>query len=110
MAIRRKRNGHNGHEVQQKIDALRGDLESLQADMRGLFYEAGNEASARVNGAVKSAKQYARDRAGQVAGQVEDWSEENIESMRGAVRKQPFAACALSMSAGALIGALFLRR
>lgn len=109
MAIRRKRNGNgskNGHDVQQRLDALRGDLDALQADMRGLIHDAGNEAQARVNGAVSNAKQYAKDKADE----VEEWGEENVESMRDAVRTQPLAACAISMSAGALIGALFLRR
>ncbi len=107
MAIRRKKtNGHSGKEVQQRIDALRDDLENLQADMRGLFYDAGNEAQARVNGLVIDAKQYAKGKASE----VEEWGEENVETVRKSVRTQPLAACAISMSAGALIGALFLRR
>jgi ElaB/YqjD/DUF883 family membrane-anchored ribosome-binding protein len=42
--------------------------------------------------------------------EVEEWASENADSARETIRNQPLAACVLSISAGALIGALLLRR
>jgi len=54
-----------------------------------------------VNGAIETASE-AVDRVG-------EWGNENLDGVRTAVRTQPLAACMLSMSAGAIIGALLLR-
>jgi hypothetical protein len=42
-------------------------------------------------------------------GRLEAWGSENLAGVREAVRNQPLKACALSIGAGALIGALLLR-
>ena len=47
--------------------------------------------------------------ASEAVERVEEWGNENLEPVREAVRTQPLAACMLSMSAGAIIGALLLR-
>lgn len=104
MAIRHKR--VNGNGVEARLEALKGDLDALQEDMRGLLTDVKGVAS---NG-VTEAMQTARIAASEAAERVEDWANDNADSVRAAVRKQPLAACALSMSAGALIGALLLRR
>ena len=54
-----------------------------------------------MNGAMESASEAVE--------RVEEWGNENLEPVREAVRTQPLAACMLSMSAGAIIGALLLR-
>jgi len=41
---------------------------------------------------------------------VETWTNDNLDSARESVWAQPLAAIALSMGAGALLGAIFLRR
>ena len=51
-----------------------------------------------------------RKRSSQAAGEVETWTNDNLDSARESVRAQPLAAIALSMGAGALVGAIFLRR
>jgi ElaB/YqjD/DUF883 family membrane-anchored ribosome-binding protein len=106
MALRRRRKtSRNGHDVQARLNALRADLDALQEDMRGLVTEVGGAASEQVQGAMSgviSTAQEAVDR-------IDDWSTENLGGMREAVRSQPLAACVLSMSAGALLGALLIR-
>ena len=102
MALRRKRKSPgNGRDVQARLIALRADIDALQEDMRGLVTEVGGAASEQVQGALSSAQDAVE--------RIEDWGTENIGGMREAVRTQPLAACVLSMSAGALIGALLLR-
>ena len=106
MASRRRRSNGNGHDLQARLDALKDDLGTLQKDLRGLLHDAGGAANSQMQDAIKGALSSVED----VADRVEDWGSENLESVRDVVRTQPLAAIALSMSAGALIGALFLRR
>jgi ElaB/YqjD/DUF883 family membrane-anchored ribosome-binding protein len=104
--LRRKRK--NGSEVQARLNALRADLDALQKDMRGLVSDVGDVASVaskEVQGAMGGAIHSAQE----AAERLEDWGNENLDGVRDAVRTQPLAACVLSMSAGALIGALLLR-
>jgi len=106
-AIRRKRkNGHNGGiDVQGRLNALRADLDALQQDIGGLMSDVGGAASTQVQGVVNGAMETASD----AVDRASEWGNENLEGVRGAVRTQPLAACMLSMSAGAIIGALLLR-
>lgn len=92
--------------MQARLDALRDDLGTLQKDLRGLLSDAGGAANDHVHRTVNGALSSLED----VAERIEDWGTENLDSVRDVVRSQPLAAVALSMSAGALIGALFLRR
>jgi hypothetical protein len=73
---------------------LRGDLDALQQDMPGLANDVGDAASEQVQGAVNGAIESASEAA---------------DGVRQAVRTQPLAPCALSMSAGTILGALLLR-
>lgn len=102
---RKRRNGRNGADVQARLTSLRDDLDALQQDMRGLVNDVGGVASEQVQGAVNGAI----DSASEAVERVSEWSNENLDGVRQAVRTQPLAACALSMSAGAIIGALLLR-
>jgi len=103
-ATGKRKNGRNGH-VRVRLMSLRGDLDALQHDMRGLANDVGDAASEQVQGAVNGAI----GSASQAADRVSEWSNENLDGVRQAVRTQPLAACALSISAGAIIGALLLR-
>jgi len=97
MARRQRKNG-NGRHLQTSMGAVRADLDALRKDMRGLMMDASDVATREVRGAVREA-----------AGRVETWSSENIASVRSAVRSQPLKACAISIGAGAILGALLLR-
>jgi ElaB/YqjD/DUF883 family membrane-anchored ribosome-binding protein len=104
-AARKHRNGRNSTDVQARLNSLRGDLDALQQDMRGLVNDVGGVASEQVQEAVNGAI----ESASEAVERVSDWSNENLNGVRQAVRMQPLAACAISMSAGAIIGALLLR-
>ena len=104
MAIRQRR--ANGNGVEARLEVLKADLETLQEDMRSLLVDVKGIATDGVSEAVQTA----RVAAGEAADRAQEWANENVDSLRSVVRKQPIAACALSMSAGALLGALLLRR
>ena len=104
-ATHKRRNGRNGANVQARLSSLRDDLDALQQDMRGLVNDVGGAASEQVQGVVNGAI----DSASEAVERVSEWSKENLDGVRQAVRIQPLAACALSISAGAIIGALLLR-
>ncbi len=106
MAIRRKKNGNGARNVEARLAALRQDFDALQDDMKGLAVGAGEVASEHVNGLVRATE----DAAGQAFEDAGEWANGNVNSLRDVVRDQPFASCMLSLGAGALVGALFLRR
>jgi ElaB/YqjD/DUF883 family membrane-anchored ribosome-binding protein len=102
---RKRRNGRNGADLQGRLSSLRDDLDALQHDVRGLMSDVGDVATDQVHTAVNGAIDTATD----TVDRVSEWGNENLEGVREAVRTQPLAACVLSMSAGAIIGALLLR-
>ena len=108
MVARRKSNGngHAAHDLEVRLDALMNDLTALQKDVRGLARGAGDYAVEQANGAMHSAQ----EKFEQARDDVEDWANGNVDSLRDTVREQPLVSCILSMSAGALLGALLLRR
>jgi ElaB/YqjD/DUF883 family membrane-anchored ribosome-binding protein len=115
MAARKKTNGNAP--IDKRLGALRADLDALQGDMKGLASDAGDVANDRANGAIRAAEnlaerafRLAEEAASQAAEDVEAWTNDNLDSVRETVRSQPLSAIALSMGAGALLGAIFLRR
>ena len=128
MVARRKPRENGAQHVGQRIAALRGDIDAIQDDMKGLATSVGEVAveqadGARtyVNGAVADAQSFAQAKLNKalkdtekmvdrLSDEVEGWANENVEGARETIRNQPLAACVLAMGAGALIGALLLRR
>jgi ElaB/YqjD/DUF883 family membrane-anchored ribosome-binding protein len=135
----RKSSAKGAQHVEQRIAALRDDIDAIQGDMKGLAVGVGEVAGeqadgahAYMNGALSDAQSYAVDRVTEaqkyaqarlnkalkdaedmvdrLSDEVEEWTTENVQTARETIRNQPLAACVLSMSAGALIGALLLRR
>jgi ElaB/YqjD/DUF883 family membrane-anchored ribosome-binding protein len=102
---RKRKNGRNGADLQARLTSLREDLDLLQQDVRGLVSDVGDVASDQVNTVVNGAIGTASD----TVERVTEWGTDNLDGVREAVRTQPLAACVLSMSAGAIIGALLLR-
>jgi len=92
--------------LEERLEALRADLEALQGDMKGLAGGVGDIASERVSEMLKTTE----DMADQITSQVEDWATDHVATLRDTVREQPVLAIALAMSAGALLGAILLRR
>lgn len=100
MAIwRRKR---SAREIEARLDALKSDFQALQHDMRGLAGSV-SEAASDMAHATNRATENALESVG-------DWTNDNVGSLRDTVRKQPLASMMLSVGAGALVGALLLRR
>jgi ElaB/YqjD/DUF883 family membrane-anchored ribosome-binding protein len=106
MFMRSKKNGHNGHDLSARLDSVRAGLDALQQDMRGLLNDVGGAAGDQVQGATTLAAKATKE----AAECVEKLSNKSLEGMRVTVRGRPLAACALSIGAGALLGALLLRR
>ena len=100
--LARKKNGanaQNGKDLNARLKSLRQDLGALQDDVLGLVNEMGAAAGDQVQGAMR-----------QTAGRVEDWGNEKLPNIRKIVRGNPFAACAVALSAGALLSAILFRR
>ena len=95
MAFRKK---SNRSQTEERLQALKGDFEALQRDMRLLLDSIGTDAGERVVSATNGA-----------AHQVEEWANDGMETVRETIRSQPLAAIALSMSAGAVISSLLRR-
>jgi ElaB/YqjD/DUF883 family membrane-anchored ribosome-binding protein len=102
--------------LDQKLSALRADLDALQDDMKSVVGDVGNVATDAAKAAVASAREIA-ERAYRLADETretvtdefEEWSDENIESIREQVRSKPMYAVGLSLLAGAIVGAILSR-
>src|SRR5690349_21067307 len=99
MAPRRKRRNGNGSVA--SISSLQEDLASLQAEMNKIVAGLGGAASAGVGQAVHAAEDALE--------QAEAYGQEGVDTVRSSIRAQPLIACAISVGAGALIGALLTR-
>jgi ElaB/YqjD/DUF883 family membrane-anchored ribosome-binding protein len=115
MAEHKKRNGVKN--IDTKLDALRADLDALQHDTRNVVGDVENVANDSAQAAMQATKDVAERAYGlaeetvaHLAYGVETWTNDNLDSMRGSVRARPLSAVALSMGAGVLLGAIFLRR
>ena len=115
MTDHKKRNDTKN--IDKRLGALRSDLNALQGDMKGLAGDATDIAEGRVQLAVHNAENVAErayhlaeEAVEQAADDVETWTNGNLDSAREAIRAQPLAAIGLSMGAGALLGAIFVRR
>jgi ElaB/YqjD/DUF883 family membrane-anchored ribosome-binding protein len=93
MATQGKKKPADSDELQERLAALRADLEALQDNLKGLAGDAGDAATAKMNAAINDAMSSVQD----VAERVEDWGEDHLSSVRESVREQPLASCALAV-------------
>jgi ElaB/YqjD/DUF883 family membrane-anchored ribosome-binding protein len=84
--------------VSAKFDQLQADMDTLRKDAKQLASGLGEVADSAVNA------------AGEAYNGAGKWTNGNIGSVRESVRDQPLTAVLVSLGAGALLGALFLRR
>lgn len=96
MGLFRRKRGMK--KVEAQLEALQSDLNDLQKDARALAGHVGRTASEAI------------DAAGVAYNGAQKWTNRNMHSMRGTVRNQPLTAVLVSLGAGAVLGALFLRR
>lgn len=100
MAVWRRRS--NARNIETRLAALQSDLHVLQEDMKGLANGVSDAASDVLRSTNKAAE-HALESVG-------EWTNDGVGSLRHTVREQPLAAVILSIGAGALLGALLLRR
>jgi hypothetical protein len=112
MAERVKKNGSQ-KKMDARLGALRSELETLETDMKELAGDVEGIADKRVHQAIRKAEsvahrayRIAEESVTHVAGDMEAWADGNVELARKSIRSQPISALALSMGAGALIGAI----
>jgi len=97
MGLFRRKN-RDMKRVEAQIEALQSELGSLQKDARSLAGQIGKAAGSTF------------DVAEAVYDGVGKWTAGNVKSVRGTVSNQPLTALLVSLGAGAVLGALFLRR
>jgi ElaB/YqjD/DUF883 family membrane-anchored ribosome-binding protein len=110
-------------DIDNRLSALRTDLETLQKDLRALAGDVGGAATAQAKDALKKAEAVAErayklaeeaaaeasKTAFETAEEIEEWTTESAESLRETVREQPLISLAVAVGAGAFL-ALLLRR
>jgi len=103
-------------DLDKRIDALRSDLDSLQTNTKGLASDAGEVATAQARDAIHAAEslaeralRLAEETASGFAGDVERWTNDNLDGARDKVREQPLSALLVSLGIGLVFGAIFLR-
>jgi len=99
--------------LDSRLGALRSELETLEADMKGFAADVENTADNRVHLALRKAEnlahrayRYAEESSAHVAHDVESWADGNLDDARKTIRAQPISALAISVGAGALVGAV----
>jgi len=85
----------NPHRIEERLGALKSDFDALQRDVVKL--------ASGVQGV-------AREKASTLYENGEAWTDENLGNVRDAIRDQPLAAGLILLGAGAVLGALLLRR
>jgi len=81
--------------IEARLGALKSDFDALQRDFAGL---------------ADGVQTVAKKRGAQLYSAGEDWTDENLGDLREAIREQPLAASLIILGAGALLGAILLRR
>jgi len=102
MPRRSRRSDSGPDQVENRLSALRQDLEALQQDMRGLGEGVGEAAQERLREALRATET--------LAAQMDEWTNENLNTLKESIREQPLAACAIALGVGALLGVVLLRR
>jgi ElaB/YqjD/DUF883 family membrane-anchored ribosome-binding protein len=98
----RKQRRRNGRAAHSSLQTLQDDIAALQANMSKVIADLGGAASEGVTQAMRNASTTAEE----VAEQVEEFGSESVDTVRSTIRAQPLVACAISVGAGALLGAL----
>jgi ElaB/YqjD/DUF883 family membrane-anchored ribosome-binding protein len=103
----------NAKRLDSRLGDLRSELETLESDLKGFAGDVENVADNRIHLALRKAEdiahrayRYAEESSTHVAQDVENWADGNVKHVRSSIRAQPFSAIAVSIGAGALIGAI----
>jgi ElaB/YqjD/DUF883 family membrane-anchored ribosome-binding protein len=122
MAAKKKATA-NGN-IEARLAALRTDFDVLQGDLKGLYGDVSEVASARATAAMRAAEEVAdramllaeeaareaKVRALEYSEDAQEWAEDNADELRSQVRAQPLASLLIAGGIGAFLGAILLRR
>jgi ElaB/YqjD/DUF883 family membrane-anchored ribosome-binding protein len=106
----------NNRDLDRRIETLRSDFDQVQSHAKDLAGDAGDAAAGQAHAAMRAAEsvaeralRLAEETAQGFAGDIEHWTNDNLDVARGKVREQPLAALLISMGIGLLFGAIFLK-
>lgn len=88
--------------AEPSLSDVKSDVDQLRADFARLLDTLGKTASHSVKGAKGDAET--------AAGEVSDWAEEQVSSLRESIREQPITALAIAAGVGVILGQILLRR
>jgi len=88
--------------AEANLHDVKSDLDQLKADFTKLLETLGKTAKHSVKGAKGDAES--------AAGEVGDWAEEQVLTLRESIREQPITACAIAAGVGVILGQILLRR
>jgi len=104
-------------DVGSRLNALHADLVALQYELKSATSDVADLAgdrAATVIGSTENAAQrahyIAEESSSQMQGDVEEWPNGHLAAARDSVRTRPLLSMALSMGAGTVLAAIFLRR
>lgn len=98
MGIFRRRKNRDVQRIVDQLEALQSELGALRHDAKKL-----RVGLSKTAGAAADTAEAAYDGVG-------NWTTDNLGLMRDWSRGQPLTALLISLGAGAVLGALFLRR
>ena len=88
--------------AEASLNDVKSDLDQRRADFTKLLETLGKTAKHSVKGAKGEAES--------AAGEVGDWAEEQVLTLRESIREQPITACAIAAGVGVILGQILLRR
>ncbi len=92
----------SGSAAEANLKDVKSDLDQLRADFTKLLETLGKTAKHSVRGAKGEAES--------AAGEMGDWAEDQVVSLRESIREQPIKACAIAAGVGVILGQILLRR
>lgn len=102
MAKRGSASSTGIEQIDDRLAALKQDLAALQDDIKGLGAGVGAAAQERLSEALEATET--------LAAQIDEWANDNIDTVRDAVREEPLKACLIAMGLGVFLGAVVFRR
>lgn len=96
--------------LRAQLETLEGDVKSVAGDVGGIADLGVHEALRKAEDVAHNAYQFAEDTIKEAGRDVDAWTRGGIDTARKSIRTHPLLALALSIGAGALVGALVVRR
>ena len=88
---------------------MQDELQRVVGDIGDVATDAAQSALASARDIGERAYRFADEARETVTEEVEDWTEESLESVRKQLRSQPMVAVVVSMLPGTIVGAILSR-